>query len=89
MSVAQLATWAIWGAVSHHPSRWKLRFAVLMSGLAVSLQIYDFPPYEGHVDAQALRHAITVPLTYLWWSFIRDDAAFLTSERLKNSKKSK
>ncbi|CAJ1958100.1 unnamed protein product [Sphenostylis stenocarpa] len=89
MSVAQLVTWAIWGGVSHHPSRWKLLFVVLISGLAVSLQIYDFPPYEGLIDAEALRHAITIPLTYLWWSFIRDDAAFLTSERLKSSKKSK
>ncbi|ESW21288.1 hypothetical protein PHAVU_005G058200 [Phaseolus vulgaris] len=89
MTVGQLATWAIWGDFSHHPSRWKIRFVVLISGLAMCLQIYDFPPYEGLLDAQALRHAITVPLTYLWWSFIRDDATFLTSERLKNSKKSK
>jgi len=89
MNVAQHAILAIWGGVSQHPSRWKLRFVVLISGLAMSLQIYDFPPYEGLLDTQALRHAITVPLTYLWWSFVRDDAAFLTSERLKNSKKSK
>ncbi|KAG5117753.1 hypothetical protein AAZX31_15G240500 [Glycine max] len=89
MTIAQLATWAIWSGVSHHPSRWKLRFVVFISGLAMSLKIYDFPPYKGLLDAQALRNAITIPLTYLWWSFIRDDAAFLTSNRLKNPMKSK
>ncbi|XP_029125475.1 post-GPI attachment to proteins factor 3 [Cajanus cajan] len=89
INVAQLATWAIWSGVSHHPSRWKHRFVVLFGGFAMFLEIYDFPPYEGLVDAHALRHAITIPLTYLLWSFIRDDATFLTSKRLDNSKKSK
>ncbi|KAK7401662.1 hypothetical protein VNO78_13308 [Psophocarpus tetragonolobus] len=87
MTVAQLAIWAIWGGLSSHPSRWKLQFVILVSGIALSLKIYDFPPYQGLIDAQALRHGITIPLTYLWWSFIRDDAAFLTYNRL-NSKKS-
>ncbi|KAK7324354.1 hypothetical protein VNO77_27887 [Canavalia gladiata] len=88
-AVAQLAIWAFWSVVSHHPSRWKLRFIVLIGGLAMFLEIYDFPPYEGLLDAHALGHAITIPLAYLWWSFARDDAAFVISKRIKNSKKSK
>lgn len=89
MAVTQLTIWFVWGCVSHHPSRWKVLFVVLAGGLGMLLEIYDFPPYQGLLDAHALWHAITIPLTYLWWSFIRDDAQFLTSKRLKNSKKSK
>ncbi|RDX76560.1 Post-GPI attachment to proteins factor 3, partial [Mucuna pruriens] len=89
ITVAQLATWAIWSGGSNHPSQWKLRFIVLIGSLAMSLEIYDFPPYQGLLDAHALKQAITIPLTCLWWSFIKDDATFLTSNHLTNSKKSK
>ncbi|KAH9678016.1 hypothetical protein KPL71_025552 [Citrus sinensis] len=73
MGVAQLLIWAIWAGVTRHPSRWKLWLVVVGEGLAMLLQIYDFPPYRGFVDAHALYHAANIPLTYLWWSFIRDD----------------
>ncbi|XP_061375094.1 uncharacterized protein LOC133317250 isoform X2 [Gastrolobium bilobum] len=89
MAVAQLTIWQVWGFISRHPSRWKLRFVVLACGLAMLLEIYDFPPYQGLIDAHALWHATTIPLTYLWWSFIKDDAEFLTSKHVKKSKKSK
>ncbi|KAJ9164437.1 hypothetical protein P3X46_024013 [Hevea brasiliensis] len=70
MAVAQLLIWASWAGISRHPSR----------------QIYDFPPYKGFVDAHALWHASTIPLTYIWWSFIRDEAEFRTSNLLKKAK---
>ncbi|XP_048228828.1 post-GPI attachment to proteins factor 3 isoform X3 [Ricinus communis] len=83
MGVAQLLIWAIWAGVSRHPSRWKLWMVVVGGGLAMLLEIYDFPPYKGFIDAHALWHATTIPLTYIWWSFIRDDAEFRTSSLLK------
>ena len=83
MGVLQLLVWAIWAGVTRHPSRWKLWFVVVGGGLAMLLEIYDFPPYQGFVDAHALGHATTIPSTYLWWSFIRDDAEFRTSSLLK------
>ncbi|KGN46820.1 post-GPI attachment to proteins factor 3 [Cucumis sativus] len=86
MGVSQLLIWAIWAGVTHHPSRWKLWTVVVGGGLALLLEIYDFPPYKGFVDAHALWHATTIPLTYIWWSFIRDDAEFQTSNLLKKSK---
>ncbi|CAF1931132.1 unnamed protein product [Brassica oleracea] len=49
-------------------------------------EIYDFSPYGGYVDAHSIWHLATVPLTILWWSFIRDDAEFRTSSLLKKSK---
>ncbi|KAJ7982013.1 Post-GPI attachment to proteins factor 3 [Quillaja saponaria] len=86
IAVAQLLIWAIWAGVSLHPSRWKLWFVVVGGGLAMLLEIYDFPPYQGLLDAHAVWHATTIPLTYLWWSFIRDDAEYRTSDLLKKAK---
>ncbi|XP_040987002.1 post-GPI attachment to proteins factor 3 [Juglans microcarpa x Juglans regia] len=86
MGVTQLLLWAIWAGVTRHPSRWKLWVVVVGGGLAMLLEIYDFPPYQGFVDAHALWHATTIPLTYIWWSFIRDDAEFRTSTLLKKAK---
>ncbi|KAJ8753435.1 hypothetical protein K2173_019834 [Erythroxylum novogranatense] len=86
MAVVQLLLWAIWAGVTGHPSRWKLWIVVVAGGLAMLLEIYDFPPYKGLLDAHALWHATTVPLTFIWWSFIRDDAKFCTSNLVKKSK---
>ncbi|KAK9170632.1 hypothetical protein Syun_002772 [Stephania yunnanensis] len=86
MGITQLLLWAGWAGLSRHPSRWKLWVVVVGGGLAMLLEIYDFPPYKGFVDAHALWHAATIPLTYLWWSFIKDDAEFQTSVVVKKAK---
>lgn len=86
MAVAQLLIWAIWAKMTRHPSRWKLWFVVIAGGFAMLLEIYDFPPYEGLVDAHALWHATTIPLTCIWWSFIRDDAKYRTLQLSKKVK---
>ncbi|MCL7048955.1 hypothetical protein MKW94_008815 [Papaver nudicaule] len=86
MGVAQLLIWAVWGGLSRHPSRGKLLVVVVGTALAMLLEIYDFPPYKGFVDAHALWHATTIPLTYLWWGFIKDDAQFRTSNLMKKVK---
>ena len=53
---------------------------------AAALEILDFPPVAGYIDAHALWHAATVPLGYLWYSFLADDAAFLArAEREKGT----
>lgn len=86
MGLAQLLIWAIWAGSTRHPSRLKLWTVVVGTSAAMLLEIYDFPPYKGYVDAHALWHATTIPLTYLWWSFIRDDAEFRTSTLVKKAK---
>ncbi|XP_044468230.1 post-GPI attachment to proteins factor 3-like [Mangifera indica] len=86
MGIAQLLIWAVWAGVTRHPSRWKLWVVVVGGVVAMLLDIYDFPPYWGFVDAHALYHATSIPLTYLWWSFIRDDAEFRTSTLRKKVK---
>lgn len=86
MAVAQLLIWAIWAGISRHPSRRKVWLVVIRGGLAMLLEIYDFPPYQGFIDAHALWHATTVPIAYIWWSFIRDDAKYRTSVHVKKVK---
>ncbi|KAB2071845.1 hypothetical protein ERO13_A08G233000v2 [Gossypium hirsutum] len=86
MGVAQFLVWAIWAGVTRHPSRWKLWTVVFGSGLAMLLEIYDFPPHYGVFDAHSLWHGTTVPLTFLWWSFIRDDAEIRTLDFIKKIK---
>ncbi|KAI4383087.1 hypothetical protein MLD38_008967 [Melastoma candidum] len=83
MAISQLLVWAIWASVTGHPSRWKLRLVVIGGLLALIPEIYDFPPYLGYIDAHTLCHAASVPVSYLWWSFVRDDAEFRTSLLVK------
>lgn len=86
MAVVQLLIWAIWAGVSSHPARWKLWTVVVGGVVAMILETYDFPPYMGYVDAHAVWNAANIPLTFLWWSYVRDDAEFRTSALLKKVK---
>ena len=86
LGVTQLLLWAVWASVSQHPSRWKLWLVVAGGAIGMLLEIFDFPPYWGFVDAHALWHATTIPLTYLWWSFAKDDSEFRTSILVKKIK---
>lgn len=83
MVIAQLVLWGVWAVVSRHPARWKLLTVVVGGSLGMLLEILDFPPLWGFVDAHALWHATTIPLTYLLWSFVRDDSEFRTSTLMK------
>lgn len=83
LGVAKLVTQLIWVGRTHHPSRWKLWIVVVGGGLAMLVKIADFPPYRGLVDAHALWHAFNIPLAYMWWNFIKDDAEFRTVDLLK------
>ncbi|XP_078441719.1 per1-like family protein [Wolffia australiana] len=86
MGLAQMAVWAVWAGMTQHPSRFKVWTVVIGGALAMLLEIYDFPPLWGHVDAHAAWHASTVPLTYLWWTFAREDAEYRISTILKKAK---
>lgn len=74
LGVFQLAVWSLWARIVHHPNRYKLWISVWCILLAMLLEVLDFPPWFGVIDAHAVWHGVTPPLIYLWWSFIRDDA---------------
>ncbi|XBI59616.1 hypothetical protein VPH35_040649 [Triticum aestivum] len=79
MGMVQIVALATWAGVTRNPSRFRLWVVVFGGALAMLLEVFDFSPYKGYADAHSLWHASTVPLTYLWWSFIKDDAEFCTS----------
>ncbi|VFQ80586.1 unnamed protein product [Cuscuta campestris] len=86
MVTAKLTMWGVWAGGSRHPSRRKL-WAVVAGGILVTLlEISDFAPYWGFVDARAVSHAAAIPLTSLLWSFVRDDSEFRTTTLIKKSK---
>lgn len=86
MGVAELLLWAIWARICDHPSKSKIWIVVFGSGLAMFIENYDFPPCAGLIDAYALWHAIAIPLTCIWWSFIQDDAKYQAFDYSKKNK---
>lgn len=86
IGAVELVVWGVWAALTSHPSKWKLRAFFVSSILTMCLRMLDFQPYKGYVDAHALWRAAGIPLSYLWWSFVCDDAVFRTTVLLKKSK---
>lgn len=83
MGIGEVVSWAIWGGMSEHPCRWKLWMVVAGGAFGVAVKMLDFPPYQGIVSGDALWHASNIPLTYMWWNFIKDDAESRTAHLLK------
>lgn len=72
-----------WGPIRRFPGRDKQyhpRFAsraavfVLLTTLATTLELFDFPPWHRIIDAHALWHLATVPIVPLWYDFLIKDA---------------
>ncbi|XP_010523608.1 PREDICTED: post-GPI attachment to proteins factor 3 isoform X2 [Tarenaya hassleriana] len=86
VGAVEFTVWGGWAAMTAHPSRWKLWIFLVLSIVSMFFKMCDFPPLYGYVDAQFLWRIAAIPLAYLWWSFIRDDAVFCTAVLLKKSK---
>ncbi|KAG6425692.1 hypothetical protein SASPL_116138 [Salvia splendens] len=86
ISALQIAIWAVWAAQARHPQRWKLWVVVFGGAIAMVVTLYDFPPWWGVLDAGALWHATMIPLSYLWWSFVKDDSVWMTSLAINKNK---
>ncbi|XP_047972268.1 post-GPI attachment to proteins factor 3-like [Salvia hispanica] len=86
ISALQIAIWAVWAAQARHPQRWKLWVVVCGGAIAMLVTLYDFPPWRGLLDARALWHATMIPLSYLWWSFVKDDSVWMTSLAINKNK---
>mmetsp|Transcript_754 Transcript_754/g.1095 ORF Transcript_754/g.1095 Transcript_754/m.1095 type:complete len:358 (-) Transcript_754:129-1202(-) len=78
----QAFSWLMWSHWQRHPLRWHfLRFSVLIH-LALLLELLDFPPFQGLLDAHALWHAATPPLIYFWYSIHIFDLTYLVKSCL-------
>lgn len=74
--------WRHWRTLPH--TRKCLAVMVGINALLL-LEVLDFPPIWWTFDAHSLWHAGTVPLGFLWYSFIIDDGKYLAKQ--ENSKK--
>ncbi|KAJ8725351.1 hypothetical protein PYW08_003534 [Mythimna loreyi] len=58
---------------------WRMLAFTLLSGLALSLELFDFPPKMDVLDAHALWHFSTAPLPLLFYRYVIDDIRYLGS----------
>ena len=77
----QTAVWLVWALGSKsgrsHPGRTYLLAFMVCLNVAMLLEILDFPPLWKILDAHALWHAATAPLTMLWYRFVAADVALI------------
>ncbi|KAJ1983468.1 hypothetical protein H4R34_001265 [Dimargaris verticillata] len=68
--------WTIWSYCNRrtHPLAWRPTICVMLISAAMSLELFDFPPWAGILDAHSLWHASTVPIIYLFYNFLIRDA---------------
>lgn len=77
VGVSETILW-MWWIVTHwkRSYTWKILLSHVMMWFASSLELLDFPPIWGLLDAHALWHAATPPICVLFYSFLVDDALF-------------
>ncbi|KAF9494093.1 Per1-like protein [Pleurotus eryngii] len=47
---------------------------VLLTTAATALELFDFPPWGGYIDAHSLWHLSTAPISLFWYRFLVKDA---------------
>ena len=65
-----------WLGLDSRPYVWRLLLFLSLLSAAFLLEVFDFPPVYGVVDAHALWHAATAGLGWLWYAYCKDDAAW-------------
>jgi len=76
LGILQSLMWAVWVGRTKHPVRYRMWTFLALLNVATAFEVFDFPPVAGLLDAHALWHAATVPLAYLFSSFIAGDAVW-------------
>lgn len=75
--VIQSIAWILWLFCKQegreHPGKKFLALFVAAVNAAVLLEVLDFPPLLDTVDAHALWHLATIPLTFLFYEFVARD----------------
>ncbi|XP_017780018.1 PREDICTED: post-GPI attachment to proteins factor 3 [Nicrophorus vespilloides] len=75
--------WFAWAIYNRFrlPYVWKIAAFVSVACVSTLLEVLDYPPLFYILDCHALWHLSTVPLVYLFYSFITDDCVFLRKEQ--------
>lgn len=73
--------WFVWAYQSYTFNRskhvLKAVLALSLMHVALLLEIFDFPPVAFVLDAHACWHLATIPMPFLWYSFLADEARLL------------
>jgi len=78
IGIVSTLLWLLW-ALRHwreRPFVWKVLFAVIGPYAVLPLELLDFPPFFGLLDAHACWHMGTVPMAFSWCSFVRQQLAW-------------
>lgn len=65
-----------WGDEKRRPYAWMAGFTVIAVSCAMALEVFDFPPWFGAIDAHSLWHAATIPLVVVWYKFLLKDTSY-------------
>ena len=74
----QLLLWSAWWLLtrSDRAHAWRAPALHLALAAAAALELIDFPPVLGALDAHALWHLLTAPLALaFWWGFVVPELA--------------
>ncbi|KAJ1922531.1 hypothetical protein IWQ60_006458 [Tieghemiomyces parasiticus] len=68
--------WITWSFRNRHvhPAAWQPTLCVLLISAAMSLELFDFPPLFGILDAHSLWHLATIRIVYIFYAFLLQDA---------------
>lgn len=77
VGVLTAAVWLTWVTKVRHPARRTVYQFMSLVHAAMLLEVLDFPPLFWLMDAHALWHVATVPLTYLWYRFVMADISWV------------
>lgn len=74
LGIGTSIAWIVWAARYQQtcPFAWKVLVATLGPYLVLPLELMDFPPLFGLLDAHSLWHLGTIPMVVMWISFLRD-----------------
>ncbi|KAI1813127.1 Per1-like-domain-containing protein [Poronia punctata] len=79
-------SWRRWKETRQSWTTWPSIFVAWVT-LAMSLELLDFPPLWGAVDAHSLWHLGTIGPTILWYNFmVRDSQDLAKTDKAKESK---
>ncbi|OAR03071.1 hypothetical protein LLEC1_05279 [Akanthomyces lecanii] len=89
VGVVQNILWTVFSVQQYRQSRrlWTTWPGLVVAWVmfAMSMELFDFPPWLGAIDAHSLWHLMTIAPTILWYNFLVMDAKadMASTERLK------
>ena len=84
--VLQLVSWLVWAwcmRAKYRDSAESIFIFQVLLAFAALFEVLDFPPVCNLLDAHALWHGLTIPLGFIWYSFLETVAQDISAVRGK------